>query len=98
MDLNEEWNVFISFASGRIFMPSVMICAGRWDVNAAPELMHDSEEDVWQVAITLPAGSVSEYKFAVLDSSGNLLALQQGNSGVRAVRMGDQRLEVQENW
>lgn len=44
------------------------------------------------------AGSITEYKYALLDSSGNVLALQAGNNGVLAIRMNDQRLEVQDTW
>ncbi len=35
----------------------------------------------------LRAGSVSEYKYALLDASGNVVTLQAGNNGVLAVRM-----------
>ncbi len=44
------------------------------------------------------AGSICEYKYALLDSSGNVLALQSGNNGVLAIRANDQRLEVLDSW
>jgi hypothetical protein len=43
-------------------------------------------------------GSLTDYKYALLDATGNVLALQAGNSGVLAVRMADQRVEVQDSW
>lgn len=70
---------------------------GKWSLDAAPELQR-SEGDSWQVTVQLPAGSVTEYKYSLLDSSGRVVALQGGNNGVLAVGFGDERLEVQDSW
>ncbi|EFN53360.1 hypothetical protein CHLNCDRAFT_53918 [Chlorella variabilis] len=70
---------------------------GMWSLHDAPELQL-CKGNIWQATIKLPAGSITEYKYALLDSSGNVLALQAGNNGVLAIRMNDQRLEVQDTW
>lgn len=41
---------------------------------------------------------MTDYKYALLDAAGNVLALQAGNSGVLAVRLADRKVEVQDSW
>ena len=41
---------------------------------------------------------MTEFKYAVVGLDGAVLALQQGNNSVLAVRMGDQQLEVLDAW
>ena len=50
------------------------------------------------LAPALTAGSMTEFKYAVVGLDGAVLALQQGNNSVLAVRMGDQQLEVLDAW
>ncbi len=50
-----------------------------------PEL-HWTEGDRWHAKVTLPSGSVYEYKYVLLDSSGtHALNWQRGNNSVLAI-------------
>lgn len=45
--------------------------------------------------IELPAGTVHEYKYVLLDShSGQALNWQRGNNSVLAIKAGEDRIEV----
>lgn len=71
---------------------------GMWDALAAPEL-RCTGSDLWQATLQLPAGCIVEYKYVILDHSGrNVLAWQEGNNNVLAVRLSDESLEVADNW
>lgn len=51
-----------------------------------PELRW-TEGDRWHAKITLPSGSVYEYKYVLLDSSGtHALTWQRGNNSVLAIQ------------
>ena len=63
-----------------------------------PELKW-SEGDNWHTTVSLPAGGVVEYKYVLLDHSGqHAVAWQGGNNSVLAVRAGDELVEVFDNW
>ncbi|KAL4443374.1 hypothetical protein ABPG75_011111 [Micractinium tetrahymenae] len=71
---------------------------GKWDAMAAPELRY-TDGDLWQATLQLPTGCIVEYKYVILDGSGrNVLAWQDGNNNVLAVRLADESLEVADNW
>ena len=46
----------------------------------------------------VPAGSLTEYKYVLVDSAGSPLAWQDGNNSVLALRAGDTRVEVFDSW
>lgn len=70
---------------------------GKWALDAALE-MRRTEGDTWEATVQLPAGSVTEYKYALVDAAGRPVALQAGNNGVLAVGFADERLEVLDSW
>ncbi|KAL4458812.1 hypothetical protein ABPG75_013677 [Micractinium tetrahymenae] len=70
---------------------------GKWALDAALE-MRRTEGDTWEATVQLPAGSVTEYKYALVDAAGHPVALQAGNNGVLAVGFADERLEVLDSW
>eukprot|EP00887_Chlorella_sp_A99_P007942 scaffold12.g7942.t1 len=71
---------------------------GAWQLAPAPELRW-SEGDNWHATVELIAGGVCEYKYVLLDHSGqHAIAWQQGNNSVLAVRAGDEFVEVFDNW
>ncbi|KAL4858279.1 Phosphoglucan [Chlorella vulgaris] len=71
---------------------------GGWALATAPELKW-SQGDNWHTTAHLPAGGVVEYKYVLLDHSGNHpVAWQQGNNSVLALRPGDELVEVFDNW
>ena len=54
-----------------------------------------SEGDMWNVVVELPAGSVVEYKYVVLDKGGmHAIAWQRGNNSVLAVSHEDTQVDV----
>ncbi len=60
--------------------------AGSWIMVDGPELSW-TEGDRWHAKISLPSGSVYEYKYVVLDSSGtHALTWQRGNNSVLAIQ------------
>ena len=72
--------------------------AGKWVLAQGPELKW-SEGDNWHTTVSLPAGGVVEYKYVLLDHSGqHAVAWQGGNNSVLAVRAGDELVEVFDNW
>lgn len=71
---------------------------GSWIMVDGPELRW-TEGDRWHANITLPSGSVYEYKYVVLDSSGtHALTWQRGNNSVLAIQQDEPELEVFDNW
>lgn len=49
----------------------------------------------WRAVIELPAGTVYEYKYVLLDSqSGQALTWQRGNNSVLAIKAGEESIEV----
>ncbi|KAG2483610.1 hypothetical protein HYH03_017552 [Edaphochlamys debaryana] len=72
---------------------------GNWDINKALDL-HWSEGDRWLATIELPAGSVYEYKYVLVDHDGRqALAWQGGSNSVLALGDTDEQgVEVQDNW
>lgn len=71
---------------------------GSWIMVDGPELSW-TEGDRWHAKITLPSGSVYEYKYVVLDSSGtHALTWQRGNNSVLAIKQDEPELEVFDNW
>ncbi|KAL0046174.1 hypothetical protein WJX82_004787 [Trebouxia sp. C0006] len=71
---------------------------GSWIMVDGPELRW-TEGDRWHAKITLPSGSVYEYKYVVLDSSGtHALTWQRGNNSVLAIQQDEPELEVFDNW
>ena len=46
----------------------------------------------------MPAGSLTEYKYVLVDSAGSPLAWQDGNNSVLALRAGDTRVEIFDSW
>ena len=44
------------------------------------------------------AGSLTEYKYVLVDAGGSPLAWQDGNNSVLALREGDARVEVFDSW
>lgn len=55
--------------------------------------------DNWVAEVNLPAGTVYEYKFAVIDyASGNPMMWQSGNNSVLALRPADRDVDVFDNW
>ena len=57
-----------------------------------------SEGDMWQAEVEVPAGGVVEYKYAIANQNGDAVAWQTGNNSVLAIRKGDERLDVYDNW
>ena len=49
---------------------------GAWNLEGAAEL-HWSDGDRWSATVELPAGRVVEYKYVVLDGSGNYASAWQ---------------------
>lgn len=71
---------------------------GSWGLDGAPELKW-SEGDMWHCMVDLPAGTIVEYKYVLLDHSGqHAIAWQRGNNSVLAVRHSDEFVEVFDNW
>ncbi|KAL0017961.1 hypothetical protein WJX77_011475 [Trebouxia sp. C0004] len=71
---------------------------GLWIMVDGPELRW-TEGDRWHATITLPAGSVYEYKYVLLDSSGtHALTWQRGNNSVLAIKQDEPELAVFDNW
>ncbi|KAL0032750.1 hypothetical protein WJX79_007652 [Trebouxia sp. C0005] len=71
---------------------------GSWIMVDGPELRW-TEGDRWHAKITLPSGSVYEYKYVLLDSSGtHALTWQRGNNSVLAIQKDEPELEVFDNW
>lgn len=72
--------------------------AGLWSIHNAPNMAW-SEGDVWHVSVRLPAGSVYEYKYAVMEADGQSAHLwQSGNNCVLAVSMDKEDIDVFDNW
>ncbi|GAB4813201.1 hypothetical protein N2152v2_000247 [Parachlorella kessleri] len=71
---------------------------GGWVLTGAPELKW-SEGDNWHATVELPTGCIVEYKYVLLDHSGqHAIAWQRGNNSVLAVRQSDDFVEVFDNW
>lgn len=71
---------------------------GNWMLSNAAELKW-SENDMWHATVDVPAGSIVEYKYVVLDSSGtHAVAWQRGNNAVLALRGSEAFVEVFDNW
>lgn len=72
--------------------------AGAWNLAKAPALKW-SEGDLWNVELELLAGQVYEYKYVVMGYDGTTAAnWQQGGNSVLAVQLGDNEIEVYDNW
>ena len=68
--------------------------AGAWQLRDGPDLSW-TEGNNWRAVIELPAGTVHEYKYVLLDShSGQALNWQRGNNSVLAIKAGEDRIEV----
>ena len=68
--------------------------AGAWQLRDGPDLSW-TEGNNWRAVIELPAGTVHEYKYVLLDShSGQALTWQRGNNSVLAIKAGEDRVEV----
>ncbi|KAG2431415.1 hypothetical protein HXX76_009430 [Chlamydomonas incerta] len=72
---------------------------GNWDINKALVLSW-TDGDRWVATIELPAGSVYEYKYVLVDHDGrSALAWQGGSNSVLAIGDQDEQgVEVQDNW
>ncbi|CAK0782270.1 hypothetical protein CVIRNUC_005612 [Coccomyxa viridis] len=71
---------------------------GAWQLRDGPDLSW-TEGNNWRAVIELPAGTVHEYKYVLLDShSGQALNWQRGNNSVLAIKAGEDRIEVMDNW
>ncbi|PNH01901.1 Phosphoglucan, water dikinase, chloroplastic [Tetrabaena socialis] len=72
---------------------------GLWDINKALVLAW-TEGDRWVATLELPAGSVYEYKYVLVDHDGrSALAWQGGGNSVLALGDQDEQgVEVQDNW
>ena len=71
-------------------MPLLSAAADLRPKLASYMLHHDSSP---------PAGGVVEYKYVLLDHSGqHALAWQGGNNSVLALRAGEELVEVFDNW
>ncbi len=57
-----------------------------------------AEGDNWHTTVDLPSGSLVEYKYVVLDGSGQAVAWQSGNNSVLAVKHSEDELEVFDSW
>ena len=68
--------------------------AGAWQLRDGPDLSW-TEGNNWRAVIELPAGTVHEYKYVLLDAhSGQALNWQHGNNSVLAIKAGEDRIEV----
>ena len=68
--------------------------AGAWQLRDGPDLSW-TEGNNWRAVIELPAGTVHEYKYVLLNShSGQALNWQRGNNSVLAIKAGEDRIEV----
>lgn len=71
---------------------------GAWSIHKAPS-MQWSKGDVWHVSVQLPAGSVYEYKYAVVGADSQSASLwQSGNNCVLAVTIDKEDIDVFDNW
>ncbi|KAK9802867.1 hypothetical protein WJX72_002038 [[Myrmecia] bisecta] len=71
---------------------------GAWQLIDGPEL-HWSDGDRWHVDVQLPAGSVYEYKYVLLEGNGtHAIAWQRGNNSVLALKHDEAEVEVYDNW
>ncbi|KXZ45404.1 hypothetical protein GPECTOR_55g310 [Gonium pectorale] len=72
---------------------------GNWDINKALDLSW-TEGDRWLATLELPAGSVYEYKYVLVDHDGrSALAWQGGGNSVLAIGDQDEQgVEVLDNW
>ena len=71
--------------------------AGAWSLSQAAALTW-AEGDNWHTTVDLPSGSLVEYKYVVLDGSGQAVAWQSGNNSVLAVKHSEDELEVFDSW
>lgn len=63
-----------------------MLWTGSWIMVDGPELKW-TEGDRWHANVSLPSGSIYEYKYVLLDSTGmHALSWQRGNNSVLAVK------------
>ncbi|CAL8471033.1 g10575 [Coccomyxa elongata] len=71
---------------------------GSWQLRDGPDLRW-TEGDNWRATVELPAGTVYEYKYVLLDAySGHALSWQRGNNSVLAIKAGEESVEVIDNW
>ena len=67
---------------------------GSWQLRDGPDLRW-TEGDNWRATVELPAGTVYEYKYVLLDAySGHALSWQRGNNSVLAIKAGEESVEV----
>lgn len=70
---------------------------GNWVLNAAVPLKWN-EGDNWSGSVDLPAGSIVEYKYVVVNNQGHAVMWQSGNNSVLALKHQDSELDVYDNW
>jgi len=71
---------------------------GSWSLNKAIDLRW-SNNDVWTATVSLPAGSVLEYKYVVIDyESKEPLSWQSGSNAVLALELEEEQVDVHDNW
>lgn len=80
-------NVLMSADARHHFDNARMACAaGKWVMVDGPELKW-TEGDRWRATVSLPAGSIHEYKYVLLDSTGvHAQNWQRGNNSVLAIQ------------
>lgn len=54
--------------------------------------------NIWSVTVDLPESAVVEYKYAVVDRFGGVVAWQTGNNNVLAVKARQGALTVADSW
>jgi len=74
-----------------------VLAAGAWSLSQAADLTW-AEGDNWHTTVDLPSGSLVEYKYVILDGSGQAAAWQAGSNSVLAVKHSEDELEVFDTW
>ena len=75
----------VQSASGSLVHRLRSFPAGAWTLSGSPELQWTPGHR-WHLALQLPAGAVSEYKYVLLDGNGHAMSWQRGNNSVLAIR------------